>query len=48
MLNTIFLSIQQPTTTTTMMNMNPFMVVVPINVLHIQLPKYHDNDETII
>jgi hypothetical protein len=29
------------------MNMNPFMVVVPTNVLHIQLPMYHENDPII-
>jgi hypothetical protein len=30
------------------MNVNPFMVVVPTNVLHIQLLKYHDNDDLVI
>ncbi len=40
--NTRTLSIQQPTT---MMKMNPFMAIVPINVLCIELPKYHDNDD---
>ncbi len=28
-----------------MMNINPLMVVVLANVLRIQLPKYHDNDD---
>ncbi len=28
--------------------MNPLMVVVHANVLHIQLPKYHDNDDLVI
>ncbi len=27
------------------MNMNLIMVVIPANVLRIQLPKYHDNDD---
>ncbi len=31
-----------------MMNMNPLIVLVPSNVLHIQLPKYHDNDDPVI
>jgi hypothetical protein len=31
-----------------MMNVNPHMVVVLVNVLHIQLPKYHDNDDLVI
>jgi hypothetical protein len=26
------------------MNVNPLMVVVLANVLHIQLPKHHEND----
>jgi hypothetical protein len=30
------------------MNVNPFMAIVLANVLHIQLPKYHDNDDPII
>jgi hypothetical protein len=33
------LSTQQPTTITTVMNVNPFMAVIPTNVLHIQLLK---------
>jgi hypothetical protein len=31
-----------------MMNVNPFMVVIPTNVLCIQPPKYHDNDDLVI
>jgi hypothetical protein len=31
-----------------MMNVNPFMVVVHVNVLCIQLSKYHDNDDLTI
>jgi hypothetical protein len=42
------LSTWQLATPTTMMNMNPLMVVVPTNVLHIQLLKYHDNDDLVI
>jgi hypothetical protein len=42
------LSIRQLVTTTTMMNVNPFMAIVLANVLHIQLPKYHDNDDLVI
>jgi hypothetical protein len=42
------LSTQQPTTVATVMNMNPLMVVVLVNVLCIQLPKYHDNDDLVI
>jgi len=42
------LSIQQPTTATIVMNVNPLMVVVLANALHIQLLKYHDNDDLII
>ncbi len=30
------------------MNMNPFMDVILVNVLRIQLPKYHDNDNPVI
>jgi hypothetical protein len=30
------------------MNVNSLVVVVPINVLRIQLLKYHDNDDPII
>ncbi len=30
------------------MNMNPFMVVIHANVLHIQLLMYHDNDDIVI
>jgi hypothetical protein len=28
--------------------MNPFMAVIPANVLCIQLLKYHDNDDLVI
>jgi hypothetical protein len=30
------------------MNVNPLMAIAPANVLHIQLPKYHDNDDPVI
>jgi hypothetical protein len=30
------------------MNVHPLMAIVPANVLCIQLPKYHDNDDPII
>jgi hypothetical protein len=30
------------------MNVNPLMVIILANLLHIQLPKYHDNDDLII
>jgi len=30
------------------MNVPSFMVIVPINVLRIQLPKYRDNDNPIL
>jgi hypothetical protein len=29
------------------MNMNPFIVVIHANILHIQLPMYHDNDDIV-
>jgi hypothetical protein len=48
LVNKIILSTRQLTTIATMMNVNPLMVVVPINVLRIQLPKYHDNDDLVI
>jgi hypothetical protein len=31
-----------------MMNVNPLIVVIFVNVLHIQLPKYHDIDDPVI
>jgi hypothetical protein len=40
--------VRQPTTTTTVMNMNPLVAFVPVNVLCIQLPTYHGNDYPII
>jgi len=46
--NTRTLSIRQPTTATTMMNVNPLMVVILANALRIQLLKYHDNDDLVI
>jgi hypothetical protein len=46
--NTKILSTQQLVIIAMMMNMNPIMVVVLVDVLHIQLLKYHDNDGTII
>ncbi len=46
--NIRILSTQQPTTIATVMNMNPLMVVVLVNFLCIQLPKYHDNDDPVI
>jgi hypothetical protein len=30
------------------MNIPPIMDVIPTNVLKIQLPKYHDNDDPIL
>jgi len=30
------------------MNMNPLMVIILVNVLCIQLLKYHDNDDLVI
>ncbi len=48
LLNTKIWLVRQPTTTTIMMNMNPLVAVVPVNVLCIQLPKYHGNDDLII
>jgi hypothetical protein len=48
LVNTRILSTQQPTNITIMMSMNPFMVGVLTNVLCIQLPKYHDNDDPVI
>jgi hypothetical protein len=30
------------------MNVNPLMVLILANVLHIQLLKYHDNDDPVI
>jgi len=32
-------------TTATVMNMNPFMDIIPTIVLCIELLKYHDNDD---
>ncbi len=46
--NTRTLSIRQPTTATTMMNVNPLMVVILANALRIQLLKYHDNGGLVI
>jgi len=46
--NTKILSIRQPIIVATTMNVNPLMVVILVKVLHIQLPKYHDNDDHII
>jgi hypothetical protein len=46
--NTKKLSIQQPIIITMVMNVNPLMVIVHVNVLCIQLLKYHDNDDPII
>jgi len=48
LVNTRTLSTQQLAIVATMMNMNPLMVVVPTNVLHIQLSKYHDDDDLVI
>ncbi len=51
LVNTRTLSTRQTKTTTIMMNVNPLMVVmaiVPANVLHIQLLKYHENDDPVI
>jgi hypothetical protein len=31
-----------------MMNVNSLMVAIHVNVLHIQLSKYHDNDDPVI
>jgi hypothetical protein len=42
------LSTQQLAIAATVMNMNPFMAIVPANVLHIELSKYHDNDDHVI
>jgi hypothetical protein len=42
------LSIQQPTIVTTMMKVDPLMAAILANVLHIQLLKYHDNDDHVI
>jgi hypothetical protein len=42
------LSTWQLTTIAIGMNVNPFMAIVPINVLHIQLLKYHDNNDLVI
>ncbi len=46
--NTRTLSIRQPTIATTMMNVNPLMVVILANALCIQLLKYHDNGDFVI
>jgi hypothetical protein len=46
--DTITLLTRQPIIITMVMNMNPFMAIVPTNVLHIQLSKYCDNDDPII
>jgi hypothetical protein len=48
MFNTKTLLTRQPIIAATVMNVNPFMVVVPTNVLCIQLLKYHDNDDLVI
>jgi len=42
------LSIWQPIVATTVMNMNPIMAVVLVNVLCIQRLKYHDNDDLVV
>jgi hypothetical protein len=42
------LSIRQPIVAAKMMNMNPIMVVILVNVLRIQLLKYHDNDDLVM
>jgi len=47
LVNTRTLSTQELAIVATM-NMNPLMVVVPTNVLHIQLSKYHDDDDLVI
>jgi hypothetical protein len=31
-----------------MMNVNSLMAIICVNVLRIQLPKYHDDDDPII
>jgi hypothetical protein len=46
--NTKTLSIRQPIIVVMVMNVNLLMVVVPTNVLCIQLLKYHDNDDPLI
>jgi hypothetical protein len=48
LVNTKTLSIQQPTTVTIVMNVNPLMAIIHVNVLRIKLPKYHDNDGHVI
>jgi hypothetical protein len=46
--NTKTLSSRQLAIITMVMNVNPLMVVIPTDVLCIQLPKYHDNDDPVI
>ncbi len=46
--NTITLLNRQLPTIVTVMNVNAIMVVVPPNVLHIQLLRYHNNDDPVI
>ncbi len=42
------MSIWQPIVATMVMNMNPIMAVVLVNVLCIQRLKYHDNDDLVV
>jgi hypothetical protein len=39
---------QQPVIAAIMMNVNSLMAIICVNVLRIQLPKYHDDDDPII
>ncbi len=48
LLNRKTLSTQQPIIVGIMMNMIPFIAIIPINVLRIQLLKYHDNDDHVL
>jgi hypothetical protein len=46
--NTRTFSTRQPSIIAMVMNMNPLMVVILVNVLRIQLPKNHDNNDPVI
>jgi len=48
LLNRKTLSTQQPIIVGVMMNMNPFIAIIHVNVLPIQLLKYHDNDDPVL